>query len=124
MKQGIFVLVLLVLVISGCSDKDTEPIGPENLSGKWVELDRPTDTLHFVAPIGGLNLFHLKRAELFRSGPYEYQLLSANSVSIRWMLAATLTYQEYPFKVSGNILTVGNFYDSPSGDILKFRKVE
>ncbi len=123
MKFGVFAL-FLVIVISGCSDDQSQTLSVENLQGKWVDVKRTTDTLHFTPFLEGKDYVFLRRKELYRSGPYEYQLLPGGRISIHWLLAATISFEEYPIMVSGPTMTVGNFYDSPSGEMLTFIKVE
>ena len=124
MKHRIIALfVLIVLTVWSCTDEKPEIIDVKELRGNWVEIKNTTDTLSFATLFDDKELVYLKRAELYRTGPYEYQLLPNNRISIHWMLASTMTFDEYNFKVTGDELSIGNFYDSPSGAILTFKKI-
>lgn len=122
MKHGIMALFIILAVLS-CTDNESEIVDIEDLKGSWVEMKNTTDTLFFASLFDDKELVHLKRAELYRSGPYEYELLSNNRISIHWLLAGTMSFDEYYFKVTGDKLSIGNFYDSPSGEILTFKKI-
>ncbi len=104
----------------GCAGETPEMI----LRGNWVEVKKTTDTLSFITLFNDQEFAVLKRAELYRSGPYHYEVLPDNKISMHWSLASTITPDEYYFKIKGNELTIGNFYDSPSGAILTFRKTD
>lgn len=122
MKYG--TIAFFVLGILGWSCDDADVSHSTELKGKWVETGTRTDTLSFE-PFGDEEYMVLRRAELFRTGPYEYKILPKDSISLRWMLAATANlYNVYHFKHTGNKLTIGNFYDSPSGTVLTFRKLK
>jgi hypothetical protein len=121
MKHGIIALFLLTVL--SCTDDKSEIVDIKQLRGNWVEVKKPTDTISFVTLFDDRELVYLKRAELYRTGPYEYELLPNNRISIHWQLASTLTFEEYHFRVTGDKLTIGNFYDSPSGATLSFRKI-
>lgn len=113
-----------MLVVLSCTDDESEIADIEELRGSWVEMKNTTDTLYFATLFDDKELVQLKRAELYRSGPYEYELLPNNRISIHWLLAGTMTFDEYYFKVTGDELSIGNFYDSPSGEILTFKKID
>ena len=117
-------LALIVLILLGCADDNSNTIDKSQLKGNWVGVEDDTDTLFFETLFEDKEIINLKRYVLLRSGPYEYDLLPNNRISIHWMLAATMTFNEYHFKVRGDQLTIGNFYDSPSGEILTFRKID
>lgn len=123
MKHGIMALFIILTVLS-CTDDESEIVDIKKLRGSWVEAKNTTDTLFFATLVDDKELVHLKRAELYRSGPYEYILLPNNKISIHWLLAGTMTFNEYYFKVTGDELSIGNFYDSPSGEILTFKKID
>lgn len=120
MKYGIVIVFALTLL--SCTD-DPEIIDIQDLRGSWVNIENTTDTLSFETLFEGKEFILLKRAELYRTGPYEYKLLPNNNISIHWSLASTMTFEEYYFKVAGDKLNIGNFYDSPSGEILTFKKL-
>jgi hypothetical protein len=117
------IIVLFVLTLLSCTDDESEIIDVKELRGNWVEIKNTTDTLSFATRFDHTELVFLKRAELYRTGPYEYKLLPNDSISIHWTLASTMTFDEYHFKVTGDELNIGNFYDSPSGTILTFKKI-
>lgn len=122
MKPGI--ITFIVLVVLSCTDDQSELVEIKELRGSWVETKNPTDTLSFTTHFDGKDLVYLKRAELYRTGPYEYELLPNNKISIHWLLASTMTFDQYHFNLTGDKLSVGNFYDSPSGEILTFKKID
>jgi hypothetical protein len=124
MRCPALILITSVLAFASCSDDDAPNVTPGQLRGDWVRVDDNTDTLSFSTIFDDRELMFLKRTEPYRTGPYEYKLLPDDKISIHWMLAATLTFHDYHFKVSGNTLQIGNFYEAPAGDILTFRKVE
>ncbi|MBN7817821.1 hypothetical protein [Algoriphagus pacificus] len=119
MKYGI--VIILVLALLSCTD-DSEIVDVKELRGSWVNVENGTDTLAFETLFEGKEFMLLKRAELYRTGPYEYKLLPNNNISIHWSLASTMTFEDYYFKVTSDKLTIGNFYDSPSGELLTFKK--
>ncbi|MBN3584467.1 hypothetical protein JYB64_18895 [Algoriphagus aestuarii] len=121
MKCGI--VIVLALALLSCTD-DSEIVDVEELRGSWVNVETTTDTLSFEALFEGKEFMLLKKAELYRTGPYEYKILPNTNISIHWSLASTLTFEEYFFKVAGDKLDIGNFYDSPSGEILTFKKID
>ena len=118
------IALMIVLAVFSCNDEEPVTVGISELRGDWVEIESQTDTLSFATMFDDRELMYLKRAELYRTGPYEYQLLPKNSISIHWLLASTITFDEYYFEVIGDELKIGNFYDSPSGEILTFRKLD
>ncbi|MBX2965213.1 MAG: hypothetical protein KF845_03640 [Cyclobacteriaceae bacterium] len=122
MKRGI--IALFALTVLSCTDENSGIIDVKDLRGNWIEVKNTTDTLSFATLFDDKELVFLRRAELFRSGPYEYELLPNNRISIHWMLASTMTFNEYYIKITGDKLTIGNFYESPSGKILTFKKID
>ncbi len=121
MKHGI--IALFVLTALSCTDDKSELLDIGTLRGNWVEVKSNTDTLSFATLFDDMELMLLKRDELYRTGPYEYQLLPNDRISIHWTLASTMSFNEYYFKVERDELSIGNFYDSPSGEILTFKKI-
>ncbi len=118
------ILASIILTLLGCTEDNSNPIDKSRLKGNWVGVEDDTDTLSFEPVFEDKEIINLKRAVLLRSGPYEYELLPNDKISIHWMLAATMTFHEYHFKVRGDQLTIGNFYDSPAGPILTFKKID
>ncbi len=122
MKHGI--ITLLVLTVLSCTDDKSEIVDIKELRGSWVEVENTTDTLSFATLFDDKELVYLKRAEPYRAGPYEYKTLPNNRIAIHWLLASTMTFDEYHFKITGDQLSIGNFYDSPSGEILTFKRID
>lgn len=122
MKHGI--IALFVLAVFSCTDDKSAIVEIKELRGSWVEIKNTTDTLSFSSLFDDKELMCLKRAESYRSGPYEYELLPNNKISIHWLLASTMTFDEYYFKVTDDKLSIGNFYNSSSGEILTFKKLD
>lgn len=118
------ILASIILTLLGCTEDNSNPIDKSRLKGNWVGVEDDTDTLSFEPVFEDKEIINLKRAVLLRSGHYEYELLPNDKISIHWMLAATMTFHEYHFKVRGDQLTIGNFYDSPAGPILTFKKID
>lgn len=118
------ILGLFTLAVLGCTDDTSDFTSIKELRGNWVGVENQTDTLSFEPLFEDKEFVILKRDVLYHTGPYEYKLLPDDKISMHWVLAATLTFHEYHFKVTGDKLTIGNFYDSPSGEILTFRKVD
>ena len=118
------IVALIALNLIRCADDKPDTFDRTRLSGKWVGVENQTDTLSFETLFDDKEFIVLKRDVLYRSGPYEYKLLPDEKISMHWMLAATFAFHEYHFKVAGDKLTIGNFYDSPSGAILTFRKID
>lgn len=122
MKHGI--IAFFVLAVFSCTDDKSEIVEIKELRGSWVEIKNITDTLSFSSLFDDKELMYLKRAESYRSEPYEYELLPNNKISIHWLLASTMTFDEYYFKVTDDKLSIGNFYNSSSGKILTFKKLD
>lgn len=118
------IIAVLIWIVMSCTDDQSGMINVKALRGDWVEMKNTTDTLSFATLFfDDRELMYLKRAELYRTGPYAYELLPNDKISIHWLLAGTMTFHEYHFKVTGDKLSIGNFYDSPSGEILTFKKI-
>jgi hypothetical protein len=118
------IITVLVLGVLSCADDDFDNVNSDDLIGEWMELNTETDTLSFEV-VNGQAFMILKRAERPFTGPYEYKLLPNNKISIHWTLASTVnSFNDYFFKLSGDKLSIGNFYNSPSGAILTFKKLE
>ena len=117
-------LLFTSLILAACSDDDSSNVSRKQLRGDWVSVADNTDTLSFGPLFDDMEVMVLKRAEPYRTGPYEYKLLPGDKISIHWLLAATLTFHDYHFEVGGNTLQIGNFYDAPAGEILTFRRID
>ena len=122
MKYGI--ITFFVLIILSCTNDSINIVNSKNLRGEWIEINTKTDTLSFEIHYDKEYIM-LKRAELERTGLYEYKLLPTDEISIHWTLAATFnSFNNYYFKLTDDRLSIGNFYDSPSGTILTFQKLK
>lgn len=125
-------VLIFVLTLSGCANDKIHMTPSSQVEGTWVEVNIKTDTLIFSRP-DVLLFMNLTRGRELRnghlvpkphSGLYEYTLLSDDRISIRWLLSSNSAYHEYYFKRSGRTLTIGNFYESPSGAILTFERLK
>ena len=128
MKYGLLILVLTLL---GCSENETEQLSSSELRGKWIETKTRMDTISFEL-LGDAEVMNLERGKEIRngnllpkngSGPYNYNLLS-EKISLNWMLSSNSSFNDYYFKIIDNRLNIGNFYESTSGEILTFEKLE
>jgi hypothetical protein len=121
MKNGI--IIIFVVAILSCNDQ-LDIVNSDDLRGEWVEVKTKTDTLSFEI-LNGQEFMVLKRAVRPFTGPYEYKLLPNDKISINWTLASTVNvFTDYYFRLSGDKLSIGNFYESTSGTILTFQKVK
>ena len=128
MKYG---LLIFVLVFLGCSKDEANIPTPNDLKGKWIELETRTDTLSFES-LDNTEVLNLQRGKEMKdgyllpksgSGPYVYKL-SEGKISLLWMLSSDASFKDYDFKVLGNRLNIGNFYGSASGENLVFEKLD
>ena len=120
--------ILLSLYVGGANNHSFQ----EPLTGKWVDVDHPTDTLTFLV-VGGVNYFNLRRGMEMRngvsrpkigSGPYRYKLPGTEVISLNWSLSSDSAYNDYYFKQSENTLTIGKFFDvSTPGVMLTFNRI-
>jgi len=104
-----------------------------DLNGKWVDINTKTDTLTFGL-FGGKESMILGRGKETRngfilpkygSGPYDYNLLTGDKISLRWTLSSNGSFNEYYLKQSGDKLTIEKFFDpSTSGTMLTFKKLD
>jgi hypothetical protein len=126
MKSGIAIIVSLTL--SCCTSDNISP-----LSGRWVDINTKTDTLTFGS-VGGQEHMVLGRGKEVRdgfslpkygSGPYQYELLQGDTISLRWSLSSNSNFHTYYFKQIGHQLSIGDFFDTrTSGSILTFAKID
>lgn len=116
-------ITLLALILLSCTEEESKIADVKDLRENWVDIQSASDTLSFATFFDDKEVVFLRRAEMYRSGPYEYQLLPNNKISIHWTLASTMKFDEYHFEVIGDQLKIGNFYDSSSGSILTFQKI-
>jgi hypothetical protein len=122
MKYGI--IAVFILTVLSCTDDKVDMVNSKDLRGEWTEINTKTDTLSFEI-LNGKEYMMLNRAVLTQTGPYEYKLLPNDEISIHWTLAGTFnSFNDYYFKLSGDKLSIGNFYDSPAGTILTFQKLK
>lgn len=129
MKYGFLIIVLLTLL--SCSEEETNMVTSSDLNGKWVDVETLMDTLSFES-IGNKEIMNLGMGKEIRnghllpkygSGPYEYKL-AEGKISLYWMLSSNASFNDYYFKIIGNRLNIGNFYDSASGETLTFEKLD
>ncbi|MCB0458927.1 MAG: hypothetical protein KDC74_02785 [Flavobacteriaceae bacterium] len=102
-----------------------------DLNGKWIEVKTKTDTLIFKS-WESIETMTLNRGKEVRdgqllpksgSGPYEYKL-ATGKISLYWMLSSSYSFNDYNFKRTGDTFVIGNFYNSPSGTTLTFKKIQ
>ena len=124
-------LLIFVLALLGCSKNDTDLLSSSELKGKWVETETRMDTISFEL-LGGAEVMNLARGKEIRngsllpkywSGPYNYNLIN-EKISLNWLLSSNSNYNDYYFKIIDKRLNIGNFYESSSGEILTFEKLE
>lgn len=122
-------MLCLIPALVGCSNDAIK--ADAELDGNWVETLSRTDTITFEK-LDSSDSFNLNRGvevldgmskPKYRSGTYLYTLGDGN-ISLKWLLSSNSAYEEYYFRLKGNRLRVGNFYDAPSGAILEFEKLE
>jgi hypothetical protein len=122
MKYGI--ITVFVFSILSCTNDKVDMPNSKDLRGEWIEINTKTDTLSFEI-LNGKEYMMLKRAVLTQTGLYEYKFLPNDEISIHWTLAGTFnSFNDYYFKQTGDKLSIGNFYDSPSGAILTLQKLK
>jgi hypothetical protein len=128
MKYGL--LVTLAVLISCTSETfDEDQI---ELEGKWISVSTKTDTLTFER-FGDGNWMILGRGKQMNngfllpksgSGPYDYELLGGDKISLRWTLSSNAAFNEFYFKQAGNKITIEKFFDNPtSGTLITFKKI-
>ncbi len=129
MKHGL--TIILALALLGCADNNVTP--STDLTGRWVDVNTKTDTLTFTL-VGDEEMMILDRGKETRdgvvlpkygSGPYDYELLNDEKISLRWVLSANSGFNDYHFRQSGDVLTIGRFFDATSsGTVLTFRRLD
>lgn len=128
--KSILTTILVVMVMSCRNDNVATSI---DLNGKWVDVNTNTDTLTF-GMFGGEESMILGRGKEMRngfmqpkygSGPYHYQLLTDDKISLRWTLSSNSNYNDYHFRQNAGQITIENFFDTTtSGTMLTFRKID
>ena len=121
--------LVIVLALTGCESDD--PSVQTGLQGKWVEVTT-FSTLTFE-DIAGQPTMTLDRGKeevngslqpKSGSGPYDYELLSEDTISLRWVLSSNSNFNQYYFQQSGKTLTIEKFFDSQTPRrLLVFQKV-
>lgn len=116
------------MVFLSCSSEEVDI--KHDLIGQWVEVNKKTDTLTFTS-LDNSEVMNLARGKEMRqghllpkigSGLYEYKL-KEEKISLYWMASSKLTFKDYKFKMTGNKLTIDNFYDSTLDASLTFEKL-
>ncbi len=122
---------ILMLTLLSCSKDETNIATASDLKGKWVEIEMRMDTLSFES-LDNFERMNLNRGKeiiegyllpKYASGPYEYEI-TERTITLNWMLSSNVSFDDYYFKVIGNKLNIGNFYDSEIGEMLTFEKIE
>jgi hypothetical protein len=122
--------IALVLTLLSCSNDDVTAL--TELNGKWVDINTKTDTLTFGL-FGGQESMILGRGKETRggfllpkygSGPYDYEVLTRDKISLLWTLSSNSNPKDYYFKQTGDKLVIEKFFDTTtSGTILTFKKI-
>jgi hypothetical protein len=123
MKKSIYLLILAIFFFSSCEKENNSD---QQLDGMWVETSLRKDTIIFKSsdPLWGGNWFELKRDVMLSTGPYEYTL-SADSISLHWMLSSASLWQTYYFQIDRDEFLIGKFYDSELDlELLRFKKIK
>ena len=120
-------LVIISMILFSCA-KDSSTA---SLRGKWVEINTKTDTLTFGL-LGDKESMFLGRGKEMsngyltpksHSGPYDYRLL-VDKISLRWLLSASDSFNEFYFSLSGDKIIIENFYDSNAkGILVTFKRI-
>ena len=124
------ILIIVAVMIASCDGNIETPV--TTVTGKWVDVDNKTDTLAFV-DYEDLKVMEVRRGKEMRdgflqpksgSGPYMYQLLGDDRISVQWMAASSISQYKYYFKQKGTTLKIEKFFDTKTtGKILTFRKL-
>ena len=127
-----YLLIFSLIILLSCEGVNVNP-DSKTLEGVWVEVSNYSDTLKFLN-IDGSEYLSLNRGSETKggfqvpksgSGPYEYNILSEEKISLRWSLSSNSDFNEYIFKQSGNFLIIEKFFDPPSpGVFLTFRRIK
>lgn len=129
MKSALTTIFMLFLL--SCSDDNMGITTSSDLNGQWIEVRTKTDTLTFES-WDNLETMTLDRGKEVRdgqllpkedSGPYQYKLV-AGKISLYWMLSSNYKFNDYYFKRTGDTFIIDNFYNSPSGTTLTFKKIQ
>ena len=128
MKNGLVIILLLTLL--SCTNDNITTV--TDLNGKWVDINTKTDTLTFGL-FGDKESMTLGRGKeirdgfllpKFASGPYDYNLLPSDKISLRWTLSSNSNFKAYYFKQTGDKLTIEKFFDATTtGTMLTFKKI-
>jgi hypothetical protein len=128
MKQGSIIVFALSLLSCSTDNVTTST----ELNGKWVDIHTKTDTLTFGL-FGDQESMVLGRGREMRNGvlrpkigagPYNYELLTSDTISLRWTLSSNSNFNDYYFKQTGDRLTIEKFFDTTTpGTMLTFKKL-
>lgn len=124
-------LLIITLILSGCSKSDKDFADSSDLKGLWIETESRLDTLSFES-WDKLEIMNLNRGKEMKngflvpklgSGSYIYQL-SEEKISLNWMLSSDSNPDNYYFKINDDNLNIGNFYGSINGETLTFERLK
>lgn len=125
-----YILFTLLITFSSCSKNNDINIVSNNLEGKWIEFEARMDTLYFQ-PFDNKNSMKLNRGKeiingyllpKYGSGYYRYYI-DAEKIYLNSAFSSDSNYKDYFFKISGDTLFIGNFYNSILGKNLTFIKL-
>jgi hypothetical protein len=128
MRRGL--IIVFALSVLSCSTENVTT--STELNGKWVDIHSRTDTLTFGL-FGDQESMVLGRGREMRNGvlrpkngagPYLYELLTSDTISLRWTLSSSSNFNDYYFRQTGDRLTIEKFFDTTTPDtILTFKKL-
>ncbi len=123
------IILVLIWSLMACSKNK---IDIQNLVGVWIEDSQKKDSIEFTTLLNN-SCFILNRERVLyngllqpksKSGPYTYKINNNNKIQLQWFLSSSINNSQYHFKVKGNRLEIGNFYDASLSNILVFHKIE
>ena len=128
MKFGFIIIILSVLL--SCANENLKT-NQEALKGKWVDVNTKTDTLTFVISENDKYLIVSRGKEMrdgfllpkYGSGPYYFNLVSDNKISLNSRLSSNSNFTDYYFDQVGEILKLSDFFNGPTTNILTFKKI-
>jgi hypothetical protein len=117
MKSFLLFSVILIMGFGISCKKDSLT---NDLKGKWVRVDNPSDTITFGFA-GQPNWFELFRGYQLGDdginrpripfGIYEYKIQD-NNISIYWIASSSSSWPDFYFSIKGSEIEMGNFIDS------------
>lgn len=126
-----YFLWLFAIILFSCSKNESKPKDAIEFNGKWVESKARIDTLSFETSENSNLMIFLRGTEMrdgnllpkVFSGPYEYRI-EEDKIWLYWQLSSNSNFNDYYFKLNGNLIEMGNFYESELGEILNFEKLK